>query len=100
MYAHNDPGAYGAWLAAQAAGREKDIIFIGIDALSQEGVQYVKQGILNATFEYPTGGATAIETALKILHKQDVPKEITLGSRLFTKENVEAGGEPIAAPGA
>jgi len=98
VYAHNDPGAYGAWLAAQAAGRQEDILFIGIDALPQEGVQYVKQGILNATFEYPTGGAMAIETALKILHKQDVPKEITLGSRLFTQENVEAGGESIVAP--
>jgi len=100
VYAHNDPGAYGAWLAAQAAGREKGMLFVGIDALSGEGMQYVRQGILSATFEYPTGGAIAIETALKILHKQDVPKEITLGSRLFTKENLDNGGESIAAPDA
>jgi ribose transport system substrate-binding protein len=95
VYAHNDPGAHGAWLAAKAAGREKDMRFVGIDALPQEGVVYVKQGILDATFQYPTGGAEAIDAALRILAGETVPKEITLGSRIFTKENVEAGGEAI-----
>lgn len=95
VYAHNDPGAHGAYLAAQAAGREKGIKFVGIDALPQEGVMYVKQGVLDATFQYPTGGAEAIDTALKILKGEQVPKNITLGSRLFTKENVEQGGEAL-----
>ena len=93
VYAHNDPGAHGAYLAAKAAGREKDIIFVGIDALPQEGQAYVKQGILAATFEYPTGGDEAIEQALKILGGKKVPKEIMLGSRVFTKDNVDKGGE-------
>jgi ribose transport system substrate-binding protein len=95
VYAHNDPGAHGAYLAAKAAGREKEMLFVGIDALPQEGVAYVDQGILSATFEYPTGGLEAIETALKILKGETVPKEIVLGSRLFTKENVTSGGEPL-----
>ena len=97
VYAHNDPGAHGAWLAARAAGREKDILFVGIDALPHEGVMYVKQGVLTATFQYPTGGAEAIDIALRILKSEKVDKEITLGSRLFTKETVDAGGEPIGA---
>ena len=87
VYAHNDPGAHGAYLAALAAGREKDIKFVGIDALPQEGQAYVAQGVLSASFEYPTGGKEAIETALEILNGQDVEKEITLPSRIFTKEN-------------
>lgn len=95
VYAHNDPGAHGAWLAARAAGREKQIKFVGIDALPQEGVAYVRQGILDATFEYPTGGAEAIATALKILQGERVPQEITLGSRLFTRENADRGGQPL-----
>lgn len=95
VYAHNDPGAHGAWLAARAAGREKQIQFVGIDALPQEGVAYVSQGILSATFQYPTGGAEAIETALQILRGERVPQEITLGSRLFTRANVVQGGEPL-----
>jgi len=93
VYAHNDPGAHGAYLAAKAAGRENDIKFVGIDALPQEGQAYVKQGILAASFEYPTGGKEAIETALEILNDKQVPKEITLSSRVFTKENIDTGGQ-------
>lgn len=95
VYAHNDPGAHGAWLAARAAGRDAAILFVGIDALPHEGQQYVAQGILAATFLYPTGGAEAIESALTILRGGTVPKHVTLGTRLFTRANVAAGGEPI-----
>jgi ribose transport system substrate-binding protein len=95
VYAHNDDGAHGAYLAAQAAGREKQMKFVGIDALPQEGLAYVRQGILDATFQYPTGGAQAIDVALKILHGEPVPKEITLNTRLFTKDNVAQGGEAV-----
>ena len=56
---------------------------------------YVKQGILAATFQYPTGGAEAIDTALKIFKGEKPAREITLGSRIFTKENVDKGGQPI-----
>ena len=67
----------------------------GRDALPHEGIAYVKQGILNATFQYPTGGAEAIETVLKILGGQQVEKTIVLGSRVFTSENVGQGGEAL-----
>ena len=96
VYAHNDPGAHGAYLAAKAAGRDKDIVFVGIDALPQEGQIYVKQGVLEATFEYPTGGASAIDVALDLLNGKSAPKEITLPSRVFTKENVDQGGALLA----
>jgi ribose transport system substrate-binding protein len=95
VYAHNDPGAHGAYLAAKAAGREKEMLFVGIDALPQEGVAYVQQGILNATFQYPTGGSEAIDTALKIVQGETVPKEITLGSRVFDKETIAHGGQEL-----
>jgi len=93
VYAHNDPGAHGAYLAAKVAGREKDIIFLGIDTLPHEGQAYVKQGIMEASFEYPTGGKESILTALNILNGKQVPKKITLKSRVFTKENVDKGGQ-------
>ena len=95
VYAHNDPGAHGAYLAAKAAGREKDIAFVGIDALPQEGVPYVAQGILDATFHYPTGGAEAIDVALRIRRGESVPKKIVLGTRVYTKGNVQQGGAAI-----
>lgn len=93
VYAHNDPGAHGAYLAAKAAGREKQMSFVGIDALPHEGQMYVRQGILSASFEYPTGGQEAIECALQILTGKSVPREITLPSRVYTHANVEKGGE-------
>jgi len=97
VYAHNDPSAHGAWLAAknEGKGREKTIKFIGIDALPHEGIAYVKRGILDATFLYPTGGKEAIQIALKILRGEEVPKHITLATRIFTPENVDRGGDPI-----
>ncbi|MDO8683648.1 MAG: substrate-binding domain-containing protein [Armatimonadota bacterium] len=93
VYAHNDPQAHGAYMAAkqEGKGREKTIKFIGIDALPTEGVKYVKDGILTATFQYPTGGAEAIDSAMKLLKSED----ITLGTRIFMKENVEKGGEEL-----
>jgi len=95
VYGHNDPAAHGAYLAAKAAGRENDIMFVGIDALPHEGVAYVKDGILNATFQYPTGGDVAIREALKILNGESVDKRIVLGSRIFTASNVDQGGASI-----
>jgi len=95
VFSHNDPGAHGAWMAAKAAGREKQMKFVGIDGLPQEGQAYVKQGILDATFEYPTGGKEAIEYGLKILKGEDVPKHLTLKSKVYTKENIDKGGEVL-----
>jgi ribose transport system substrate-binding protein len=82
VYAHNDPGAHGAYLAAKAAGREKEM-------------KFVEQGILDATFLYPTGGTEAIDLALRILRGEKVEKKIVLGTRLYTKSNLARGGEEI-----
>ncbi len=98
VYGHNDPGAYGAYLAAKAVGRESGMKFVGIDALPQEGIGYVQEGILDATFEYPTGGREAIENALKLLEGGEVPKHLTLPSRYFTAENIDQGGEWLTPP--
>lgn len=97
VYGHNDPSAHGAYMAAKAEGkgREKALKFVGIDALPHEGVKYVRQGIMTATFEYPTGGAQAINVALKILAGKKVPKKIILGTKLFDKATAETGGQPI-----
>jgi ribose transport system substrate-binding protein len=55
----------------------------------------VRQGVLSASFEYPTGGAEAVDIALKILAGETVPKELTLPSRVYTKDNIDAGGEVL-----
>lgn len=95
VYAHNDPGAHGAYLAAKEAGRDKEMKFVGVDALPHEGVEYVRQGILDATFMYPTGGEDALRVAQQLLQGRTQPKKIVLGTRMFTKENVVAGGQDV-----
>ncbi len=88
VYGHNDPMAYGAYLAAKDAGREKDIkFFLGIDGLPDEGVEWVNKGLLTATFLYPTPGAEGLRQAIKLLNGEKIPPVITLPTKLITKEN-------------
>jgi ribose transport system substrate-binding protein len=87
VYGHNDPMAYGAYLAAKDAGREKQIKFIGIDALPGEGMMWVNKGELTATFLYATPGAEGLRQALKFLGGAKVEKTITLDTMKVTKDN-------------
>jgi ribose transport system substrate-binding protein len=88
VYGHNDPMAYGAYLAAKDAGRDKDIKFIiGIDGLPDEGVTWVNKGQLAATFLYATPGAEGLRQAVKLLRGEKLQPVITLPTMLITKEN-------------
>ena len=95
VYGANDPAAIAAYYAAKDAGREKEMMFVGVDALPHEGIEAVRNGILNATFAYPNGADVAIATAMKILNGQPAEKKIVLGTRLYTKDNVDKGGEEV-----
>lgn len=74
VYAHNDEMAIGARLAWDASPKGKTPLFVGIDACQKEVVNMIKQGKLDATFQYPTPGAKGIEVAADIL-KGNMPKE-------------------------
>jgi ribose transport system substrate-binding protein len=88
VYGHNDPMAYGAYLAAKDAGRDKDIKFIlGIDGLPDEGVTWVNKGQLTATFLYATPGAEGLRQAVKLLKGEKLEPVITLPTMLITKDN-------------
>ncbi|MBO9476721.1 substrate-binding domain-containing protein [Shimia sp. R11_0] len=89
VYGHNDPMAYGAYLAAKDAGREKDILFIGVDALPGEGVTWVANGELAATFLYPTPGAEGLRQALAYLSGESVEKSVVMGTETVTSENAD-----------
>ncbi len=99
VYGHNDPMAFGAFLAAKDAGREKDIIFIGIDGLPREGAMWVQRGFLSATFVYPTPGAEGIRQALKVLRGEPVTKQLQLDTQLFDAATVDAYLEAKSAGG-
>jgi len=100
IYAHNDAMAHGAAQACKQKGRA-GIKIIGVDGLAGEGRKYVEDGLLDATFEYSTCGAEAIDLALLACSGvQGLPPRIKVGTRLFTKANLAAGGAAILSPGA
>jgi ribose transport system substrate-binding protein len=89
VYGHNDPMAYGAYLAAKDVGREKEMKFLGVDGLPNEGVTWVHNGELTATFLYPTPGAEGLRQAIKLLNGEKIEKKIILPTMAITKENAD-----------
>lgn len=94
VYGHNDPMAVGAYLAAQDKGREKDMMFIGIDGLQGEagGIKKVKDGVLAATFVYPLCVDKAVEIGTKIIQDSNFmpEKTYTMTSSMITPEDAGA----------
>ncbi|WP_201095046.1 extracellular solute-binding protein [Thiocystis minor] len=88
VYAHNDPMAFGAYLAARDAGREREIQFLGIDGMPDEGARWVADGVLVATFLYQTPGAEAIRQALRFLGGEAVEKRLILPTQTIDQDNV------------
>jgi ribose transport system substrate-binding protein len=104
VYGHNDPMAVGAYLAAKELGREKQMIFVGVDGLGGPagGIKKVMDGILQATFIYPLCVDKAIEISLRILiHPGFKPdKTYTMRSTMVTPANAaelyQQSTDPIA----
>ena len=94
VYAHNDPMAIGANLAARELGRDKNMIFVGVDGLGGPagGIAKVRDGILAATFVYPLGVKEAADVARAILADPNhtPEKTITLKSTMVTPDNAAA----------
>jgi ribose transport system substrate-binding protein len=94
VYGHNDPMAVGAYLAAKELGREKEMIFVGVDGLGGEagGIKKVMDGVLAATFVYPLCVDKAVEIGLRILREPGFKpeKEYTIDSTLVTPANAAA----------
>jgi ribose transport system substrate-binding protein len=91
VYGHNDPMAVGAYLAAKELGRDKEMIFTGVDGLGgpSGGIKKVMDGVLAATFVYPLGVKEAVEVSQKIMRDPSYkpPKVITMGSIMVTPDN-------------
>jgi len=89
LFAQNDRMAIGAYLAARQQGREKEILFVGVDALPGKdyGLEQVMNGVLDASFIYPTGGDKVMQVAMDILEKRAFEKENILSTALVDKTN-------------
>ena len=89
VYAHNDRIAPGAYQAAKKVGREKEMIFVGIDALPGKGngLEMVLDSVLNATFIYPTNGDKVMQLAMNILEKRPYPRETVMNTAVVDRTN-------------
>ena len=89
VFAHNDRSALGARRAFIEAKIIPLPLFCGIDGLPGKygGIQMVRDGILDASYIYPTRGDQLLQLALDILDEKPYPKETVLTSAIVTSEN-------------
>lgn len=76
VYAHNDRMAIQARRAARNLGLNP--LVVGIDGAPEVGMKAVREGDIDATFLYPTGGHQLVRTALSILDGKPYDRELTL----------------------
>ncbi|CAN7762705.1 substrate-binding domain-containing protein [Rhizobium leguminosarum] len=89
IYAHNDPMILGAINVLKEAGyKPGDVYLIGVDG-QREAFQAIKDGWLQATSIYATGGAIGLDMAVRVLKGEPVPKRITTETPIVTKDNVD-----------
>lgn len=86
LFAHNDEMALGA---IEAIG-DKKIVVAGFDA-TDDAIQAIKDGKMAATVAQKPDlmGATAVETAEKLIKGDKVEKSIPVEVKLITKDNVD-----------
>lgn len=89
VFAQNDRMAIGAYQAALKCGRQKDMLFVGIDAVSGEGygVEKVASGELDATFIYPTSGDKVMQVVMAVLEGKPYDRDTKLQTALVDKSN-------------
>ncbi|MFB9863174.1 hybrid sensor histidine kinase/response regulator transcription factor [Rufibacter immobilis] len=90
VFAHNDMMALGSFESLVGLKQRNNLKFIGFDGLAgpNGGMQLVEDGVLAATFLYPTGGEEIIQLANRILQNQPYRKENILNSTVIDGRNV------------
>lgn len=89
VFAQNDEMAMGALMALEQAKRKQKVVVVGVDAIA-DALAAVRDGRLDATiFQDAKGqGASAVETAVKIVRHEPYEKQTLIPFQLVTKENV------------
>jgi ABC-type sugar transport system substrate-binding protein len=77
VFGQNDRMALGAYHVLKRRGMERQVRFAGVDALAVKGggLELVRDGVLEASYLYPTKGDAVIALALKILRHQPYSRD-------------------------
>ena len=91
VYCHNDRMAKGAYNIVQQMGITHPYRYTGVDGMATEGggLEMVKEGILEASYLYPTKGDELIALVLKILSHQPFKRDNYLSTSIVTESNAE-----------
>jgi ABC-type sugar transport system substrate-binding protein len=86
----NDTMALAAVEAIEAAGKEGQVIVVGIDLISQ-GKEAIKAGRLAASVAFSPFviGELCARTAIVVAQGKSVPEDLHVVSVLATKDNIE-----------
>ena len=89
VFAHNDPLAWGAYVAARQMGVKRNYKYTGVDGMATEGggLELVRDGIFEASYLYPTKGDEVIALAMKILKHQPYERDNYLSTSIITQAN-------------
>lgn len=90
FYANNDGMALGVVEAVKAAGLKDKVVVFGTDGIS-DAYASIKAGDLTGTVDsFPElTGEVAMETAVRLLGKQALPRVVSTPQALITKDNVD-----------
>ena len=91
VYCHNDRMAKGAYNIVQQMGITRPYRYTGVDGMATGGggLEMVKEGILEASYLYPTKGDELIALVLKILSHQPFKRDNYLSTSIVTESNAE-----------
>jgi len=94
ILAANDPMALGAIDALKSASRKA--LVVGING-SREAIEPIKAGDLLASGDYSAfnQGCAGVQVAVRVLHKESVPKEVMLKPAIVDKSNAAAYEAPV-----
>lgn len=90
VIAQNDEMALGAYKAIEAAGKQDEILLIGIDAIQDALIAVSEGAMVGTVFQDAKGqGALAVELANKLIEGETVENNYYIPFQLVTKENLE-----------
>lgn len=95
VYTINEPAAYGAYQALEAAGKQDDVLIVSVDG-GCTGVDYVADGTIDATAQqYPLDMAElGVEAIVELVETGEAP-EVSEGLDFFNTGVALVADEPV-----
>lgn len=91
IFTYNDPSAVGAAAAATAAGKRDQVVITGFNA-SQDGIDAVRDGTIDATWDYraPDQGQLLGRLIIaSVLNNETIGHHYDVVSQLLTADNID-----------